>query len=683
MSQKNSSITWKLMAAFASLLGMTVCVVGAGLYFSHSLDLAARSNASSYRVLDNVDRAYGAVIDLANRSRAFILSDRDERRIKGYQDASAFYIASMEAARREARQTEIGDQVLPALEAMDKASKLWREKIGDPIISLGRSVETAPKAIELAGSAMAADTMQNYRDVVAKARADIAKWSLSAQDTQDSRMQMLNGVQIVGAVMLTLLALLVGTRLAATIVKPLSLLTLQMRKLAAGDLEIKIPALDRTDEIGSMARALERFHEAAVDRLRMEEEAEQGRQERDQMRLDMEQERADGDIRKTSELKRMVDQVERETRGAVDTVVGFMDEMKEITAEMCLTADHLSTNSETVAAAAHETQATMQEARAATDRLAASISKVSTQVQSTRTATASAVSASQNTSRSIDTLSKVVGEIDGITQLITEIARQTSLLAINAGVEAARSGQDGRGFGVIAMEVKSLSEQTSTATSKIVDLVRQVHASTNVAVTAVGDIAHAIQGVNAAANEMTLAVEDQVHETRQIASSVTETTRATEEVTNRMQQVAMEAGNTGNQANEVDRMCGSVADKVRSLQSTLVRIVRTCSTEIDRRKTLRHFYEIPAQLNISGRQIAVCITDISEGGVRLDGRLEYPGPGSLRIPGVAVQLPVQAALPLEDGDDFTRFRFNLAENERRTLGAFLQSHEKRQRSMAA
>lgn len=90
MKTSRSSITIKLLAGFGGLLVATFIIIISGLYASWAVESAALSNASSYRVLDNVDRAYGAVIDLANRSRAFILSDHDERRIKGYEDAAKF-----------------------------------------------------------------------------------------------------------------------------------------------------------------------------------------------------------------------------------------------------------------------------------------------------------------------------------------------------------------------------------------------------------------------------------------------------------------------------------------------------------------------------------------------------------------------------------------------------------------
>lgn len=153
-----------------------------------------------------------------------------------------------------------------------------------------------------------------------------------------------------------------------------------------------------------------------------------------------------------------------------------------------------------------------------------------------------AVQASRNT---IDELNQSVQHIGTITQVIKEIADQTNLLALNAAIEAARAGEQGRGFAVVADEVRKLAERTTSSTADIAKMVDEIRYTTKHAVTSMDDAANEVQ----VGRELLQTTSDSFRHivttssyvtemAEHIASAATEQSTATEEVANNMEQMS-------------------------------------------------------------------------------------------------------------------------------------------------
>jgi methyl-accepting chemotaxis protein len=328
-----------------------------------------------------------------------------------------------------------------------------------------------------------------------------------------------------------IISLALAYLMARSITRPLGVLCTAMNGLAAGDTAREIPGLLRGDEIGSMATAVQVFKDSMIETERLRaEQTETEKRTAAQRRTDM---------------HKLADEFQAAVGQIVDTVSSASTELEAAATTLTKTAESTQQLSGTVASASEEASGNVQAVASATEELSSSVSEIGRQVQESSNIASQAVKQAHQTDARINELSQAAGRIGDVVKLITAIAEQTNLLALNATIEAARAGEAGRGFAVVASEVKALAAQTGKATEEIGTQIAGMQTATQDSVAAIKEIGGTIGRISEIAGAIAAAVEEQGAATGEIARNVGEAAKGTAEVASNITAVNHGAGETG------------------------------------------------------------------------------------------------------------------------------------------
>jgi methyl-accepting chemotaxis protein len=335
-----------------------------------------------------------------------------------------------------------------------------------------------------------------------------------------------------------LLGLAIAFLIARGIIRPLSGLTAGMKELAGGNFGVILPGLDRKDEVGDMAQAVETFKVKAEEKAREEAETK------------IKQDEVLARQRK-AEMARMADDFESAVGQIVATVSSASTQLEASANTLTSTAERSQELATTVAAASEEASTNVQSVASATEELTSSVNEISRQVQESARMAGEAVGQARSTTDRVSELSKAATRIGDVVELINTIAGQTNLLALNATIEAARAGEAGRGFAVVASEVKALAEQTAKATGEIGQQIAGIQAATQDSVGAIKEISGTIEKLSEISSTIAAAVEEQGAATQEISRNVQQAAMGTQQVSSNVTDVQRGATETGSASSQV------------------------------------------------------------------------------------------------------------------------------------
>ena len=290
--------------------------------------------------------------------------------------------------------------------------------------------------------------------------------------------------------------------IARSIARPLSAITATIERVAEGAQDVEVPHVDRADEIGALARAIQIFKDA-MDR---------NRNLNAQVSADTEAREA-----RSRHIETSAEQFRQAIGAVLNAVTQNATAMRETAQNITRVTSDANGRAGAASGATAQASKNVSAVAGAAEELSTSVAEIGRQVRQSAGAVEQTGQRTEKSIAEIESLAAATQRIDGVLTLIQAIAEQTNLLALNATIEAARAGEAGRGFAVVAHEVKALAGQTAKATEEIGQNVSLIQASTKNAVDAVREIGGAVQDINNITSNIAGAVEQQDSATREIS----------------------------------------------------------------------------------------------------------------------------------------------------------------------
>lgn len=353
------------------------------------------------------------------------------------------------------------------------------------------------------------------------------------------------------AALLTLASTAVVVVIARSISRPIARVQTALKAVGDGDYHFAIDT-SAHGELGDMARTLSQLRDSLS-------QGEEDRAAGERQRQDMQAQVTANRLTLAEDFEKSIGEMTRAFVASSDSLLGSARQLSHA-------ADAGIANAHTVAGAADESARNVETVAAATNQLAMSVEEIAKQVAESNKVVALAAEEATRTETDIHALSDSAAKIGEVVALINSIAEQTNLLALNATIEAARAGEAGKGFAVVASEVKQLASQTAKATEDISARVAGIQKATGDTVQSIGRIVETIDSISNISAAIAGAVEEQSVTTQEIAENTKLAADGSATVTQNIHALSGNVGTTAEASRALETLSGDLAGRSERLK---------------------------------------------------------------------------------------------------------------------